>query len=463
MTLLLRIAERVLNRPLLVHPDKLPLLMAVLQGRIPIGAEIDWRAEADMRLAALPPDAQQVMRGPLPDASRFEGSFSVLDENGKAIGELPYRRTKKGTAVLPILGALVNRGYSAEPGSLSKASYEALNFQVQHAEADDNTTSALLDLQSPGGEAIGAFELASAVRALAAKKPVTAVVNGMACSAAYAIASGATRIVTTPTGLSGSIGVVMLHADFSRALDKEGITPTLIFAGAHKVDGHPFAPLPDGVREDLQREVNVYYDQFVQTVAAGRRSLSPAMIRATEARTFIGADAVEQGLADSVGTFASELADLSRGSGRILPSTPTKGSKMDNAEGEVAATAATVSKATHDAAVTASGAAGKTEGAAEGAKAAQARIKAILGAEQAKGREGLAQHLAFETDTPVDAALALLDKSPKASATPSIEQRMEGQGAALALGGPIGSRGPDPSHGWDAAAAAVNKQYGLGK
>jgi ClpP class serine protease len=97
-------------------------------------------------------------------------------------------------------------------------SYEGLKYQLATAARDASVSSILLDMDSPGGEAVGSFEAADAVRAAAGVKEVVAVVSGMAASAAYAIASAATRIVTTSSGISGSIGVVMLHADYSNKL-----------------------------------------------------------------------------------------------------------------------------------------------------------------------------------------------------------------------------------------------------
>lgn len=315
MTNLIRIAESVLNRPLLVHPDKVPLILSVLSGRIPLDSEAiaDLRERSESQIDGLPNDAQIIMRGPAPDASRFVGSSSDTDPTTGRSSSLPYRRTSQGVAIISILGGLANRGTSLQGGSMSRQSYEGIKFQLAHAGGDPKTTSVVLDLQSPGGEAIGAFEAADAVRALASKKPVIAVVNGMAASAAYAIASAASKIVTTPTGLSGSVGVVMVHADYSRALDREGVKPTMIFAGQHKVDGNPFEPLSDTVRSDLQAEVNQFYEMFVATVAKGRPGMSSKAIRETEARTFMGADAVRVGLADEVGSFETAIAELTRG------------------------------------------------------------------------------------------------------------------------------------------------------
>src|SRR5262245_47328802 len=109
MSLLLRIAERALNRPLLIHPDKAPLILDVLSGRIQIdGAEL--KAEAEARIDALPAEGQAALKGPAPGASRFVGSSTDEDPETGRLAALPYRRTKEGVAVISIIGTLINRG-----------------------------------------------------------------------------------------------------------------------------------------------------------------------------------------------------------------------------------------------------------------------------------------------------------------------------------------------------------------
>jgi signal peptide peptidase SppA len=355
MTSLIHIADRVLNRPLLVTRDKAQVVLSVLAGRI--GVET-------------------------PDASRFEGSSVVEDGNG-ARRSVPYRVTKEGVGIITITGSLVNRGAWVGASS-GLTSYEGIGHQLKSAAADPAVRSVILDLHSPGGEAVGALETAALVRDLAAVKRTVAIVNGMAASAAYAIASGASEIVTTETGVSGSIGVVLLHADFSRQLDREGITPTLIHAGAHKVDGNPFEPLSADVREDLQAEVNAFYDAFLATVAKGRGNrLTAAAARGTEARTFIGKAAVEAGTADRVGSFEMVLAELSRATtpkgGRST--SQDRRTSMSETSGAPAAEVAGISKAEHDAAVKTA----RAEGEAAGATAATDRLAAALGADGVKG------------------------------------------------------------------------------
>lgn len=407
MTYLVHIADRALNRPLLITPEKAAVIMSVLAGRIGIDAT-----------------------GLHPDASRFVGSNYPIDEAGRE-RYTPFKATRDGVGIITIAGSLVNRGAWVGASS-GLVSYEGVKFQLQAAMNDAGTHSVILDLSSPGGEAVGAFETAEMVRQVAAGKRVVAVVNGMACSAAYAIAAGATEIVTTETGVSGSIGVVLLHADYSKALAEDGIKPTLIFAGAHKVDGNPFEPLPDVVKADLQAEVDAFYDQFLRTVAKGRGSrMTAETARKTEARTFIGSDAVRVGLADRVGTFESVLAELSTRAAAKGRPTSHKGASMSDQTGAPAAENAGISKADHDREVASARASGHKAGATE----ASARIKAILTHDAAKGRETQAQVLAFETDMAPEAAVKVLEASARAAGSSFAQRQASNPANAIGASG----------------------------
>lgn len=369
MTTLSRLADLVVNRPLLLSPDKLAVIVAALDGRLGIDA------------SNMPP---------APDASRFVGSRRDQD------GALTYARTNDGVAVISMVGSLVNRGAWVGASS-GLVSYEGLCFQLRQAGVDPKVRAVVLDIESGGGQATGAFETARAVRDLAAQKPVTAVVNGMAASAAYAIASAATRVVTTESGLSGSIGVVLLHVDRSGAMQKAGLRPTLIHAGAHKVDANPYGPLSAEVRDDLQGEVNLLLEMFVSCVTAGRKNLSAAAVRGTEARIFMGAEAVRIGLADRTGTFEDALAEAARTT-RLLPTRARGGANMrttmDEDERRIRAEERT-------------------------------RISSIMSSEQAQGRQSQALALACETDLNADQVSRILAASPKVSGRSSLQERME--------------------------------------
>jgi signal peptide peptidase SppA len=278
-----RLAALVYNTPLLITPAKAEVISGVLQAHI------------EARMSGMPIERKESERENRPSA--FIGE-TLANESGN--GRTPYR-VKDGKAIITIDGELVNRGewVGADSGLVS---YDGIRHQLAMATKDSRVKSIILDINSPGGEAIGAFDAAAAVRQAAAIKPVTAIANGMAASAAYGLASGATRRIITQDGIGGSIGVVMMHVDMSRALENRGVKPTLIFAGAHKVDGNPFEKLPESVREQMQTEVNHFYDMFVKTVAEGTK-LDEQQIRDTEARIFIGQDAVDSGLFDAIATF----------------------------------------------------------------------------------------------------------------------------------------------------------------
>lgn len=390
MTRLLHVADRVLNRPLLLHPDKAAVIMGVLAGRIGIEG---------------------------PDASRFEGDPPVQRDSDGNIKRDVFGEPKKepfnlsaGVAIISVVGSLVNRG--AWIGSSSGlTSYEGVQEQLKQAASHADVRSIILDIHSPGGEAIGAFETAGLIREIANTKKVVAVVNGMAASAGYAIASGATEIVTTESGLSGSIGVLMMHVDYSRWLDSEGVKPTLIFAGAHKVDGNAFEPLSEDVKSDIQAEVDHFYGLFLNTVAKGRGNrLTVDAARQTEARTFIGEAAVKAGLADRVGSFETVLADLTRALGR---SSSQKGKSMSENNGAPAADGnAGFTQAHLDAAVSTA----VTKAVAEANAAHEARIaedrKRVaaldeLGAKAGAGAAAIITKAKAEGTSAADTALAI--------------------------------------------------------
>lgn len=377
---LAHIADRVLNRPLFIHPIKAEVILHVLDGRIGVDG---------VTLEALGPEANRFI------ANRASASGMNV--------------ARDGVAVISIVGSLVNRG--AWLGARSgMTSYEGISAQLRDAVGDKSVKAIVLDIDSPGGEATGMISLAEQIRAARAVKPVIAVVNDMAASAAYGIASSASEIVVSPTSVVGSIGVVLLHLDRSAELQTKGIKPTLIYAGAHKVDGNPFGPLPETVRADLQREIGAFYDKFLAVVEAGRGPRFAAdAARATEARTYLGDEAVKLGLADRIATLDAVLNDLSNPPRRGL--SQTKGPQMSENNAAPLADNAGYSEAQMSAAV----AAARVEGAAQ----ERARIGAIIRSEAASGREAQAIALALETDIAADAAAKVLDLSPKASSVAS--------------------------------------------
>jgi signal peptide peptidase SppA len=284
------------------------------------------------------------------DAARFHrGSLLITAEDGASLEpaqpEAPTYgyRLNKGVATVPVHGVLVRRAGQIDADSTRLQSYENLTRVLRNVRADRRARAILLDIDSPGGEAGGVFDFANEVRAIGRDKPVWAVANDDALSAAYAIAAAAQRVWVTDTGAAGGVGVVALHLDQSRRDEEAGIAYSYIFKGAHKIDANPHEPLSIEARIGIQGEIDRIYDKFTASVAEHRR-LQPAQVRATEARVYFGGNARSEGLADEVGNYdqAHQALAESVSLGPVNSASRPRGdSRMDNSEDNPATTAAT--------------------------------------------------------------------------------------------------------------------------
>lgn len=171
-------------------------------------------------------------------------------------------------AVIPVVGAIMQRANVMPEMCDGGTSTQAISRALREALADETVGSIVLDIDSPGGSVYGVAELAAEIRS--AGKPVLAVANSLAASAAYWIGSAAREFYVTPGGEVGSIGVYCAHEDWSRALDDAGVTTTLISAGKFKVEANPYGPLDADARDFMQSRINDYYSTFTRDVAKGR-------------------------------------------------------------------------------------------------------------------------------------------------------------------------------------------------
>ncbi len=283
-----QIAAKVFDTPLMIDPEKGAVIVQAL----------------GPRLLGIASDRSLDVLGVEPSADRWE----ARPEAGSMIGGSLYRGVKKhgaylnvqGVAVIPVTGTLVRRGsYVGESSGMT--SYEGLSAQVRAAADDESVRAIALEIDSFGGEAAGIFELMADIRAAREKKPVHAFLAEYALSAGYAIASQADRITIPPFGKAGSIGVVVIHADYQDNLEKAGIKVTLIHSGKHKVDGNPYEHLTSEVRDRIQQENDAMWLAFAEAVEEGRRGkLTAQGAMKLEAGVFTGLDAVKRGLADEV-------------------------------------------------------------------------------------------------------------------------------------------------------------------
>jgi signal peptide peptidase SppA len=377
------LAARFSNAPVMVSADKAGWLAECLHSA---SAEL---TKLDSRMSAEPVKMQDDF-WPAPDSwMRFFRPYEVV----------------AGTLTIPIKGVMLHdMGYQLMGWATG---YVYIQKALERGLADGSVQRIALMINSGGGDVAGNFDLVDRIYEARGVKPIVAYVNEHAYSAAYSIASAASKIIVPRTGGVGSIGVLTSHVDASKAFDERGLKVTLIHSGEHKVDGNQFEALPEAVKARIQSRIDTMRALFAATVARNL-GVSEEDILATEAQTYGAAEAIELGLAHEIRPIDEALAAFS-GELEITAEEDT----MELTPEQEQAVQARIDTAS---------AAAKADGQKEGASAERTRIQAILGHADAADRGTLATHLAMGTDMSVDAAAGILAASPKTSVTTTAEK-----------------------------------------
>lgn len=212
-------------------------------------------------------------------------------------------------AVIDISGALTAREESV-PCAASPASYEVIKQDMAELLADDSIKTIIGRFDSPGGMAAQNMDLSDFIYSSRGQGTrLIAMVDDMAYSAAFGIATAFDEIHLTRTGGVGSVGVVRYHVDQSEANAKAGIKVEYIYAGDKKILGNPHAELSEEGRKEYQTEVNRLYNIFTATIARNL-GLSVEQVKDTQAGTYHGEEALAVGFAHKLGTFDELLTSL---------------------------------------------------------------------------------------------------------------------------------------------------------
>ena len=280
------LAQRLFNTPLAITPQKAEVVMAALADRFGLTRLF----HADGKVVAL---------------NDWDGDV------GDRAQRRPYQ-VVAGVAIIPVQGTLVQKLGLLQPYS-GMTGYDGIRACLSVALADKDVDAIVLDIDSPGGEVAGCFDLADAIYEARGDKPIWSILSENAYSAAYAIASATDRIIVPRTGGTGSVGVICMHVDMSKALSASGVAVTIIHYGDKKADGSEVRPLSPDALAAIQADVDKMGELFVKTVARNR-SLPVSQVRNTQAGTFLGAAGVDVGFADAVmspeAAFKSLLAEL---------------------------------------------------------------------------------------------------------------------------------------------------------
>lgn len=273
------VASMVFNTPLYATPEVVAGVKAVLIPRLTgqAGETIGMDVEDSM---------------PIP-ASSASVEMSERDR------ELRSLKIVSKIAIIDVHGVLVARRGTIDNTCSELISYERLRSQIHLAIEHDQVEEIVLDFHSGGGHAMGCKELADFIRACTEIKPITAIVNYAAYSAAYFLAAACTKVICSPTAGAGSIGVIMETMEVSEWEKNAGIKYNTFYRGNHKNDCSPHEALTEQATAEINGKLDEAYEIFTGSVAE-YLGLSQQTVIDTQARLFTAPQALAQGLVHEI-------------------------------------------------------------------------------------------------------------------------------------------------------------------
>lgn len=246
------------------------------------------------------------------DPNELAGLHGTVQEK-RADAPRAIRAVKGKVGVIPIYGP-VDQRMTVE---LEKACGTPLDFvstAFDNLMANASVGAIVLHVDSPGGSTYGTEELATKIFNARGTKPIYAMVDSMACSAAYWIGTSADMVICTPGGDVGSVGVYCMHMDQSKAMEEDGVAVTMISAGRYKTELSPFGPLSDDAKASLQESVDATHEKFIGALKRNRGT-SAENVRTNygEGRVVAADKALVKGMIDRIMPMETLMAKLMGG------------------------------------------------------------------------------------------------------------------------------------------------------
>ncbi|WP_347271808.1 S49 family peptidase [Rhizorhabdus histidinilytica] len=271
-----------------------------------IGARTLWAMHPDALSDLL---AQLTITAKLPDSVKALATMMGGAKDAKAPAD-PIR--DGSTLVVPV------QGPTSPKGSYGGTSTERLTQIVLEAGDDPKIGAIVLPIMSPGGLVFGNAEVGDAIYSVRAKKPIIGVASPYAFSAAHWIGTQCSAFFASTSGEVGSVGVRGGHVDISGFEDKIGMKTTLIASSPEKIAGHPYGPLSEEDRAEMQADIDACNQTFVAAIARGRGIPAADVPKIHgEGRTFSAATAAQLGITDGVMTLRDVIAKYGSSRNRL--------------------------------------------------------------------------------------------------------------------------------------------------
>lgn len=284
------ILTEIVNRPLMVTPAKLEVILSILNSRGNQAIVPDFSALLHMNSA----------------------SGQEVRAQARPMNQLQQEDEEMFLEVVPVLGSLVARNHGWDGDGSGLRSYRTIMQDINATAKNPQVAGIMLDLDSFGGMSAGCDRVTRFIAGVTNEKPVYGVVDLNAYSAAYSIAAACSKIILTDqTAGVGSIGCIAIHCDLSKHNEQEGLNYTVVAFGEKKDQFSPLRPMSKDERSALGKTVFEHGMRFAETVA-GLRNMKLEKVLETEAGAFSGQQAIDIGLADEIMSFdeaAAMMAD----------------------------------------------------------------------------------------------------------------------------------------------------------
>jgi protease-4 len=222
---------------------------------------------------------------------------------------------RAGAVVLAVIAAIALVSSGNGDGAFSRLSDHVARVHVDGFISGDEKTlklfktiaesnrvkAVIMHIDSPGGTTVGAEALFEAVRKVAEKKPVVAVMNSVAASGGYATAVAADHVIARGNTITGSIGVIFQWPDVSQLMNSLGVKVEELKSGELKAEPSPFKPASDRVKAVAMQMIRDSFDWFVALVAERRRLPIERVRLLADGRVYTGRQALQEKLIDGVG------------------------------------------------------------------------------------------------------------------------------------------------------------------
>lgn len=228
----------------------------------------------------------------------------------EAIRATKFKNIRGDIGILPLYGVVCQKMNMMTEFS-GGTSTEKFGAMFDDAVNDPSIGAIIIDVDSPGGNVFGVAELSKKIYNARGRKPIIAVANSLMASAAYWIATAADEVIATTGAQVGSVGVLAVHTDQSKAEEEAGFKTTIISAGKYKAEGNPHEELGAEASGFIQASVDEYYDMFTSDLARNRGTSQQSIKSGYgQGRVLSAKNAKAEGMVDRVATLEEVIKDI---------------------------------------------------------------------------------------------------------------------------------------------------------